>query len=266
MARILITGSTDGVGRNTARALLDDGHDVVVHARNPQRLTAVQDLLDRGVEAVVGDLADLDQAHSLIEQANALGRIDAVIHNAGVTQGPVLPVNVTAPYLMTALIPASRHVYLSSSMHRGGHADLAGVDWTGTGGTHSYSDAKLFVTVLMSAVARQGPDMLAHAVDPGWVPTKMGGAGASDDLALAHVTQAWLATTDDADALVSGRYWHHRRTEEPHPAVHDAAFQDGLLASLAEKTGVALAPRGADARQPLLPSAPPASEDSRCPG
>ena len=125
-------------------------------------------------------------------------------------------------------------------MHRGGRPDLAGVDWTGKRETHSYSDAKLFVTTLMAAVARLRPDVVAHAVDPGWVPTRMGGPGASDDLALAHVTQAWLATTADPEALVSGRYWHHQRTEKPHPAVHDEAFQDALLSSLAEQTGVGL--------------------------
>ena len=240
MKRILITGSADGVGRNTAETLLGDGHRVVVHARTTARLAAAQDLVDRGADAVVGDLADLDQVHGLVEQANALGPFDTIIHNAGVMQGPVLPVNVTAPYLMTALIPASRQIYLSSSMHRGGQPDLAGIDWTGKRETHSYSDAKLFVTALIAAVARRSPGMLAHAVDPGWVPTKMGGPGASDDLALAHITQAWLATTDDPEALVSGHYWHHRRTEEPHPAVHDEDFQDELLSSLAEQTGVAL--------------------------
>ena len=240
MARILVTGSTDGVGRNTAGALLGDGHRVVVHARTTARLFAVQGLLDRGAGSIVGDLADSDQVRDLVEQANAPGPFDAVVHNAGVMQGAVLPVNVTAPYLMTALVPASRHIYLSSSMHRGGRADLAGVDWTGEGDTHSYSDTKLFVTALMAAVARLRPDVLAHAVDPGWVPTKMGGPGATDDLALAHVTQAWLASTDDPEALVSGRYWHHRRVQQPHPAVHDEAFQDELLASLAEHTGVQL--------------------------
>lgn len=241
MAGILVTGSTDGVGRATAEALLDEGHRVVVHARTTARLAAVQHLIDRGAEAVVADLADLDQVRGLVEQANALGRFDAVVHNAGVMRGAVLPVNVTAPYLMTAGIERpGRLIYLSSSMHRGGRPELAGVDWTGTRETHSYSDAKLFVTTLMAAVARLRPDVVAHAVDPGWVPTRMGGPGASDDLALAHVTQVWLATTADPEALVSGRYWFHERVESPHAAVHDEAFQDELLGSLAEQTGVGI--------------------------
>jgi NAD(P)-dependent dehydrogenase (short-subunit alcohol dehydrogenase family) len=248
MKRILITRSTDGVGRATAEALLGDGHHVVVHARARARLAAVQHLIDGGAEAIVGDLSRLDEIHDLVEQANSLGPFDAVVHNAGVMQRAVLPVNVTGPYLMTAgIVRPGRLIYLSSSMHRGGHPDLAGVDWTGKRETHSYSDAKLFVTTLMAAVARLRPEVVAHAVDPGWVSTRMGGPGASDDVALAHVTQVWLATTADPEALVSGHYWHHQRTEKPHPAVHDEAFQDALLSSLAEQTGVALPARDGDA-------------------
>ena len=249
MKRILITGSTDGVGRATADALLDDLHHVVVHARTTARLAVVQDLIDRGAEAVIGDLSDLHEVRDLVAQANSLGPFDAVVHNAGVLHGAVLPVNVTAPYLMTAGIELpGRLIYLSSSMHRGGHPDLSGVDWTGKRETRSYSDAKLFVTTLMAAVARIRPDIVTHAVDPGWVPTRMGGPGANDNLALAHVTQAWLATTADPEALVNGRYWHHQRTEEPHPAVHDKGFQNDLLSSLAAQTGVELpAARDGDA-------------------
>ncbi|MGY3126712.1 NAD(P)-dependent dehydrogenase (short-subunit alcohol dehydrogenase family) [Agrococcus sp. UYP33] len=241
MDRILVTGSTDGVGRATAEALLDAGHGVVPHARTTSRLDAIANLVDRGAEAIVGDLSRLEEVHDLVEQANALGPFDTVIHNAGVLRGPVLPVNVTAPYVMTAGIPASRLIYLSSGMHRGGRPDIAGVDWIRETGTRSYSDSKLFVTALMAAVARLRPDVVAHAVDPGWVPTRMGGPGASDDLALAHVTQVWLATTTDDEARAPGRYWHHRKVQETHPAVGDVDFQQALLASLAEQTGIELA-------------------------
>ncbi|MFJ2544047.1 SDR family NAD(P)-dependent oxidoreductase [Microbacterium sp. NPDC087589] len=243
MARILITGSTEGIGHAAASSLLHDGHDVVVHARNDDRAQALRDLVARGASPVLGDLADLDQVRRLGDQAARLGPFDAVIHNAGVIDGAaLLPVNVVAPYLLTAAVPAARLIYLSSSMHRGGEADIAGADWAGASKTLSYSDSKLLVTVLMAAVARRRTDLISSAVDPGWVPTRMGGPSASDDLALGHVTQAWLATTHDPSALVSGRYWHHQRVQTPHPAVHDEAFQDELLAALAEYTGVTLAP------------------------
>ncbi|WP_432790321.1 SDR family NAD(P)-dependent oxidoreductase [Brevibacterium sp. K11IcPPYGO002] len=239
IARVLITGSTDGVGRATAAALLEDGHHVIVHARNRQRLSTADDLISRGATGVVGNLADHAQVLGLAEQVHRIGRFDAVIHNAGVLAGPKLvPVNVLAPYVLTARIPTARLIYLPSSMHRGGRTDLSHLGDTGAG--FSYSDSKLAVTAFMAAVARRWPDVLAHAVDPGWVPTKMGGPSASDDLALAHVTQTWLATSQEADALVSGRYWHHQRIEQPHPAVDDESFQDRLLAAFAKRTRVEL--------------------------
>src|SRR3954451_981873 len=93
-------------------------------------------------------------------------------------------------------------------MHRGGRGSLAGMDWSGSRTTGSYSDSKLFVRTLAAAVARLWEDVFSNAVDPGWVPTKRGGAGAPDDLRLGHLTQEWLATSDDPEALTSGGYWY----------------------------------------------------------
>jgi NAD(P)-dependent dehydrogenase (short-subunit alcohol dehydrogenase family) len=242
MPRVFITGSTDGLGRAAAQTLIEQGHQVVVHARNRDRLTAVRDLLDRGAEAVTGDLSDIVETRGIGEQVNRLGPMDAVIHNAGVISGPhTLPVNVVAPYLLTVLIQRpQRLVYLSSGMHRGGRASLAGMDWSGSRTTGSYSDSKLFVTTLAVAVARLWEDVFSNAVDPGWVPTKMGGAGAPDDLRLGHLTQEWLATSDDLEALTSGGYWYHQRRREPARSVHDQRFQDELLEDLARFTGARL--------------------------
>jgi NAD(P)-dependent dehydrogenase (short-subunit alcohol dehydrogenase family) len=241
MTRIFITGSADGLGRAAARQLIDDGHEVVLHARNEQRLEAVGDLLDRGAAAVVGDLSDPGQTRDVAARVNRLGSMDAVIHNAGVMSGPILAVNVVAPYLLTALIDRpQRLVYLSSSMHRGGRANVAGIDWSADGG--SYSHSKLLVTTLAMAVARLWPDVLVNAVDPGWVPTKMGGAGAPDDLRLGHLTQEWLATSDDPQARTSGGLWHHQRRTAPDPAVLDHRLQDDLLGALAAFTTTCLAP------------------------
>jgi NAD(P)-dependent dehydrogenase (short-subunit alcohol dehydrogenase family) len=242
MARMFITGSADGLGRAAAQTLLGDGHQVIVHARSTKRLAAVDDLIGRGASAVVGDLADLDQTRAVADQVNRLGRVDVVIHNAGVNSGPhILPVNIVAPYLLTALIDRpQRLVYLSSGMHYGGRADVAGLDWSGHRGTGSYSDSKLFVTTLAVAVARIWSDVYSNAVDPGWVPTRMGGPGAPDDLRLGHLTQEWLATSDEPEARSSGGYWFHQRRRTPHPAVNNTHFQDDLLAALARVTTVPL--------------------------
>jgi NAD(P)-dependent dehydrogenase (short-subunit alcohol dehydrogenase family) len=244
MTRVFITGSTDGLGRAAAQTLIEDGHEVVVHARNTDRLAAVRDLLDRGAAAVVGDLSDLEQTRGVAAQVNRLGHMDAVIHNAGVISGPqVLPVNVIAPYLLTALIARPRRlIYLSSGMHRGGRTSLTDIDRGDHHTTGSYSDSKLFVTTLAIAVARLRPEVLSNAVDPGWVPTKMGGPGAPDDLRLGHLTQEWLATSDDPEAQTSGGYWYHQRRTEPAPAVHDRQFQADLLGALARFTATPLTP------------------------
>jgi NAD(P)-dependent dehydrogenase (short-subunit alcohol dehydrogenase family) len=242
VARIFVTGSADGLGQATAQTLLGDGHEVIVHARSSKRLAAVNDLIGRGASAVVGDLADLKQTRAVADQVNQLGGVDAVIHNAGIYSGSqVLPVNIVAPYLLTALVHRpQRLVYLSSGMHRGGRADVTGLDWSGNRKTGSYSDSKLFVTTLAVAVARIRPEVYSNAVDPGWVPTKMGGPGAPDDLRLGHLTQEWLATSNEAEARSSGGYWFHQRLRTPHTAARDSRFQDTLLDALARFTGVPL--------------------------
>ena len=240
MARVLVTGSAAGLGRNAAAALLAAGHEIVLHARDGSRLAAVRDLMDRGAVAVAGDLRDPAETKDVAEQVNALGTMDAVIHNAAVYTGAdILPVNVLAPYLLTCLIARpKRLVYLTSGMHKGGRASAAALDGgSGRARPVSYSDSKLFVAALSAAVARRWPDVLSNAVDPGWVPTRMGGPGAPDDLDLGHVTQVWLAVSDDPQARTSGRYWYHQRPQPPHPAVLDARFQDQLLDALARRTG-----------------------------
>ncbi|MFJ3222791.1 SDR family NAD(P)-dependent oxidoreductase [Streptomyces sp. NPDC086783] len=240
MSRILVTGSADGLGLAAATTLLAQGHDVVVHARNEERAADLGGLIGRA-RIVVGDFTDRDAVRRVAAELNGADPLDAVIHNAGVWSGrPVMPVNVIAPYLLTALLEGPRRlVYLSSGSHFSGRPVLDGVDWPGAS-AGSYADSKLYVTTLAAAVARLRPGVLSNAVDPGWVPTKMGGPGAPDDLELGHRTQEWLAVSDDPQALTTGGYWYHQELTQPHHAVHDEAFQDRLLRTLAEETGTAL--------------------------
>jgi len=254
MSKVFITGSTDGLGFATARLLIEQGHQVIGHARNAQRADDLRASLPAIWEVVTGDLGAIEQTLSVADQVNALGRCDAVIHNAGIgyrepRRNPtadgharVLAVNVLAPYLLTILIERpDRLVYLSSGMHRGGTASVADLDWKNRpwSGAQAYSDSKLFDTVVAFAVARKWSDVLSNSVDPGWVPTKMGGRGASDDLSQAHLTQAWLAVGEDPGARVSGEHFYHLRPRAVNPAARSKEFQDELVAALAELTGVA---------------------------
>ncbi|MFF4357641.1 SDR family NAD(P)-dependent oxidoreductase [Streptomyces sp. NPDC001604] len=236
MALILVTGAAGGLGRNTANALVDEGHDVVVHVRNPARLTGEEDTA-RWKGVVTGDLADLDEIREVARQAGEFGRFDAVIHNAGTMNSQDAgTVNTVAPYLLTALMDKpGRLIHLSSSMHRTGSTDLRRL----AAGTASYDDSKLWVTTLVFAFASRWEGTTSHAVDPGWVPTRMGGAGAPDDLTAGHQTQVWLATHHDVTPSTGG-YWHHRQTQTPHPAAQDEEFQARLVHVLESHTGVPL--------------------------
>ena len=254
MARIFITGSTDGLGRAAARTLLNEGHEVVLHARSRERASALSDLAARAAGVVIGDLSSAVETRALADQVNDLGRMDAVIHNAGIYLEPsrgttpesharTLAVNVLAPYMLTALIERpGRLIYLSSGMHRGGSGSLRDIDWTERrwNASQAYSESKLHVAALALAVARHWPDVMSNAVDPGWVPTRMGGAGAPDDLEMGHLTQTWLAVSNDPAAAVSGGYWHHRKQQMPAADALDPGFQDQLTDRLAELTGTAL--------------------------
>jgi NAD(P)-dependent dehydrogenase (short-subunit alcohol dehydrogenase family) len=241
MVRVLVTGSADGLGLNAARELIRLGHEVVLHAREKSRFDAVASLRDQAAGAVFGDLAGLAATIRLAEEADRLGPFDAVIHNAGVYRGrDIFAVNTVAPYVMTAVMgKPRRHIYTSSGMHRSGSTDVASINWADASGRPgAYSDSKLHVTALSAALAARWPDVASNAVDPGWVPTRMGGPGAPDDLDLGHATQVWLAV--DPEGGGSGGYWFHGQRRKAHPAVTDEAFQAALLERLEQYTGLGL--------------------------
>jgi NAD(P)-dependent dehydrogenase (short-subunit alcohol dehydrogenase family) len=254
MRRVFITGSTDGLGRGAALELLRQGHEVVLHARSAERAKVLSDLAPRAAGVVIGDLASAAETRDLAAQVNKLGRMDAVIHNAGVFResargntpeghARVLAVNVLAPYMLTGLIQRpDRLVYLSSSMHRGGEGPLDDIDWSTRKWDvfRAYSESKLYVTALAFAIARRWRNVASNAVDPGWVPTKMGGRSAPENLEQGHLTQTWLAVSDDEQARTSGHLWKHRVREAPAPQSLDVAFQDQLITRLAAITGTEL--------------------------
>jgi NAD(P)-dependent dehydrogenase (short-subunit alcohol dehydrogenase family) len=252
MARVLITGSADGLGLMAGRRLLDEGHEVVLHARNESRAADTRAAAPGVAAVLVGDLASIDETRKVAGQASAAGPFDAVIHNAAVGYrerrrvvtvdglAHVFAINVLAPYLLTALVPApGRLVYLSSGMHRSGDPDLTDLQWERRrwNGSQAYADSKLYDTVLALAVARRWPAVRSNAVDPGWVATKMGGRGAPDDLAQGAITQTWLATSTDHAADTTGGYFHHQHPRRAHPAASDPRVQDQLLAACAALTG-----------------------------
>ena len=251
MARVLVTGSVDGLGLMAARILTEQGHDVTMHARNDDRADDARAELPTADGVIVGDLSTIAGMRQVAEQANATGHFDAVIHNAGVGSreprraetadglSQLFAVNVLAPYLLTALIEMpQRLIYLTSGLHRGGIPSLEDLQWEERpwDGLQAYSDSKLFDVVLAYALARRRAGVLSNAVEPGWVATKMGGRDAPGDLSLGPVTQAWLAVSEDPEALVSGHCFFHQQLSEAHPAARDQGFQDEFLGACAALT------------------------------
>jgi NAD(P)-dependent dehydrogenase (short-subunit alcohol dehydrogenase family) len=235
MAKIFITGSADGLGQLAAKALIDLGHRVVLHARNAERGDDALRKNPGAVNVLIADLSDIEEIKKLADEANQSGIFDAVIHNAGVYSSSakeIFTVNTLAPYVLTCLIQKpKRLIYLSSGMHLHGHFkdDISRI---------TYSDSKLQVVMLCMAMARKWPDVYSNAVDPGWVPTKMGGRSAPDNLQKGYETQVWLATGNDSNSLVSGRYFFHKKEKKCNPEADNVLLQEKLLGVCKEITGV----------------------------
>ncbi len=255
MARIFITGSSTGLGLMAARLLVEQGHAVVLHARNMARAEDARQALPQAEAVLVGNVTTIAGAKAVAQQANANGRFDAVIHNVAIGyQEPrrvvtadglpeVFAANTLAPYILTALIERPRRlVYLSSGLHRGASAKLGDFAWVKRrwNGGMAYSESKLHDVMLAFGMARRWPEVLSNAVEPGWVATRMGGAGAPDDLDQAHRTQVWLAASEDEKAKVTAGYFYHLRRREVNPEAREVTLQDRLFEICEELSGVTL--------------------------
>jgi NAD(P)-dependent dehydrogenase (short-subunit alcohol dehydrogenase family) len=255
MSRVFITGSSTGLGLMAGELLVEQGHEVVLHARNQARAEDTRRAWPRAEAVVIGDLSSIAGTRGVAEEVNRLGRFDAVIHNAAVGyrerqpietvdgHSQVFAVNVLAPYILTALIEKPhRLVYLSSGMHQSAsvHLDDLMFNKRRWNGSTAYAESKLYDTMLAFGIARHWPDVLANAIEPGWVATRMGGPGAPDDIDLAHRTQVWLAVSDDAGARVSGKSFRYMRQRAPNPEATRPELQDGLMAECERLSGIPL--------------------------
>ena len=274
MARIFITGSSDGLGAIAARALIAQGHSVTVHARNVQRAQDALAAAPGAAGCLVADLSSISQTKNLAAEANKTGRFDIVMHNAGLGYkesfretedglASVFAVNSLAPYILTCLMERpKRLIYLSSGLHRGGKADFSDITWTGRSvgqaetnqerkrrwdPLQAYSDAKLQDIILAFAVARRwGGESAAgagteavesNACSPGWVNTKMGGTTAPGTATEGARTQILLADMRRHD-LGSGGYWVGGKKDQCHAIANDVGKQEEYLRICGELSGV----------------------------
>ena len=188
MSRIFISGSSAGLGLMAGKLLVQQGHRVVLHARNAARAEDARRALPRAEAVVDGDLDTIAGAKAVAQRVNELGRFDAVIQNAAVGYREshvltkdglphVFAINTLSAYILTVLIEnPKRLVYLSSGMHHHADAHLDDILWRKRRwiGSAAYAESKLHDAMLAFAVARRWPDVSSNALEPGWVPTKMG--------------------------------------------------------------------------------------------
>jgi NAD(P)-dependent dehydrogenase (short-subunit alcohol dehydrogenase family) len=243
MTTICVTGSTDGIGLATVRALLEQGHRVLVHGRNEERGRAVVDALAGDVDLVTGDLARLADVRGLAQQLRDRGPLDVLVHNAGVwVRGDTprttvdgfettLAVNVLAPHLLTALVGdlvTDRLLWLGSGMAASGAFDPATFAET-AGATRdsrsAYADSKACDVALAGAWGRRLPHLASAAVDPGWVETKLASAGAPGRPEESADSLAYCCL--DAD-LRAAPYWKGRRPIRVPSSAADPTAQDAL--------------------------------------
>ncbi len=253
---ILLTGSTDGIGLEVAKRLVDEGHHVLLHGRNPQKLEAVKrELSGRGrMEAFVADLSSLAEVKTLAEAVKAATpHLDVLINNAGVYKVPNptteqgldvrFVVNTLAPYYLTQLLvdqmtAASRVVNVSSAAQAS--VDLDALQGRTALSDHAaYAQSKLALTMWSRSMGQQphsgGP--LTVAVNPGsmlaskMVKQAFGVSGASLEIGAAILTRAAL---EPGFLKSSGLYFDNDsgRFAQPHPDALDAALCAQVLESI----------------------------------
>ena len=157
MARIFITGSSDGLGQLIARSLIAQGHQVTLHARNPKRAEVAMAGAPGAEGVLIADLSSIAQTRQLAIDANKTGVFDTVIHNAAIGYqerynkteegiAHVFAINALAPYILMSLMERPKKlIFMSSGLHTGGDASLRDVTWTSGrrwSGLQAYSDSK----------------------------------------------------------------------------------------------------------------------------
>ena len=255
MARIFITGSSDGLGSLAAQRLVKAGHKVYVHGRNSQRASDAQKACPGAEGCLIGNLSSLAETKALASEINKHGPFDAIIHNAGLyrlgginktSDGlPMLTsVNTFGPWILTCLVKPTpkRLVYLSSGLHSGGDPSINDITFQQRGASKysdstAYADSKLHNIMFAKAFARCFPESKCNSMDPGWVATKMGGSGAPGSPEAAVETYVYLST----EVETSGGYWKPGvREGSPRKETDDVERQEKLLRVCEEITGVQL--------------------------
>ena len=264
---ILVTGSTDGIGRETARELTRKGARVLVHGRDLERARAtVAELRELGgspPEPVIADLSSLAAVRAMAAQmAHDAHQPEVIIHNAGVFMKQrersvdgfemTLAINHLAPFLLTHLVLEStvgahlrRIVNVSSMAHNRGRVDFEDVQLLREpfNSYASYATSKLANVLFTVELARRVGHrrITVNALHPGVTSTKLLTEGfemeGHDSLAESAATSVALAL-DPALREVTGGYFVQSRPAPPHPVSQNRDVARRFYELSAELTGV----------------------------
>ncbi|MCI1634603.1 SDR family oxidoreductase [Bifidobacterium sp.] len=242
-SKVLVTGSTAGIGQLAANYLIHRGFSVVAHARGDKRAADARRDLPGLDSVVVGDFNNLDRSRELADELNSLGPFDAVIHNAGIYTGEpeeLLTVNVLSPYVLTALMDKPKQlIYLSSDLQSSGSFDEAKI--IDANPQTSYHDTKLYLLTMSNYLAAHWSNVQVNAVTPGWVPTKMGFADGNtttpDTLKTGYMTQVRLV---EGEVAGTGQFLFKDQAFPMNPQSQDPEVQRRLFTALEQRTGVEL--------------------------
>jgi len=265
---VLVTGATDGIGKQTALELARMGARVLAHGRNSARAEAVVEDIRRAsanerVAPVVADFASLRQVRDMAGEILAeYERLDVLIHNAGVFMAErrlsedgiemTLAVNHIAPFLLNHLLldlvkrsAPARIIVVSSTTHQNARIDFDRLPGPGPfDGHEAYAMSKLANLLFAFELAERltGSRVTANALHPGVIDTKLlrtgyGAQGASVEAGAA--TPVYLASSPDV-ATTTGQYFARQRIAAPSPLAHDRDLRRAVWDISERLAGIAL--------------------------
>jgi NAD(P)-dependent dehydrogenase (short-subunit alcohol dehydrogenase family) len=252
---ILITGSTDGIGKQTAFELASAGHKVIIHGRKEQRAKAVYDEIANAtgnnlLDYVTADLSSLGEVRQLAEDINSkYDKLDVLLNNAGVFYGQkelsadgyemTFAVNHLAHFLLTNLLldtikkaDNGRIVTVSSMAHS---SDIDFDNLQGEkfyDGYTAYACSKLCNILFTFHLAKMlaGTNVTANCLHPGVISTKLLHAGwgmGGGSLKQGAETSVYLAISKDVENI-SGKYFVSKRAAHPAEISYDIEVQKRL--------------------------------------
>jgi NAD(P)-dependent dehydrogenase (short-subunit alcohol dehydrogenase family) len=264
---ILVTGSTDGIGKATAAALAAGGAEVILHGRDEKKGKRVQQELGRATgslpDLVIADYSRQDQIHRMAADLTArYSRLDVLINDAGtylktrhVTgEGTEMTfaVNYLGPFLLTHLLlpilrksPAGRIVTVASSAHE----DVDRIDWDNLPQQHrydawgAYSLSKFADVTFTYTLARnlEGTGITTNCLHPGVVNTRLFRSVFPGIPAItpeeAAKTPVFLARSPEV-AGISGKYFEEQRAVRSSALSYDHGVQERLWKMAEELTGI----------------------------